>query len=1078
MLCYFKMKQLSEIAFKLTRLFAGLLPRREGPFAIGDIPLPMAVVTADLLGEGRSLLICPTPELAEQAFADASQLLPKTALYFLASADDEATLLTGERAVQARAIQRATGHGLIITSIHALLQPVPEAQALEAATLTLTLEGETPFDSLAEQLTTMGYERVELVVEPLSFAIRGGIVDLWPAGASQPMRVEFFGDTIDRIKAFDPATQCSVATLEAVTIPPTPMAKIKTFQLLPTLVDATVLVYDTPAIEATLAQLRSLSSKQTNAEWLRAHLAKHPHFVCWSGEPLVEGIPSVALAVDPLDHTIQIDADVPKQLHPEAYLHLRKQALTQLDERSRKGETIILCAESAAACELLSHDLPPETKIHLLQSTLSQGFIIRNLKLTVVTQRDLYPTKRSHRPSQRQHKSIAGQRLEYAFDVEPGELVVHLEHGIGRFLGLGEIEFGETRSEVFTLEYADGVRLHVPTTHAHLLSRYIGPHGKKAKLHKLDSKRWRKERDAAQHAIEDLAAGLLETQARRRVLSGFAFDLSSPWIKEFEALFPWHETPDQLRAMEDIKNDMSTPIAMDRLLCGDAGYGKTELAMRAAFIAVCNHKQVVLLAPTTVLAEQHYATFCDRMAAFPIRIEVLSRFRTKHQRALTRAAAAKGKVDILIGTHAILTENIPFKDLGLLIIDEEQRFGVVHKEQLKQLRALVDVLTMSATPIPRTLYLSLTGARDLSLIQTPPQNRLPVETILHNDTDAILMKAIQDEIARGGQVYYLYNRVQTIGRVYQRIKSLLPEARVLIGHGQMSPKELAHTMQAFERGEADVLLCTTIVESGIDIPRANTILIDRADRFGLADLYQLRGRVGRSGVKAFAYLLLPTDIVLDKDSRQRLQALKRHSGLGAGYAIALRDLEIRGSGNLLGAAQSGHIAAIGFGLYCQLLRRTVARLKGDPMVGLIDTEITLEFLNTSPGAMGANAAAIPYHYIEDESQRMNLYRRMAEATNLAELRELRTEMMDRYGTLPPPAERTFKVAMLRVNASMRDVIKIHATPTHVSLYARLNHAVMPHFANRPLPEGKSEDELLAWIARLIEKLPLRSRMHG
>jgi transcription-repair coupling factor (superfamily II helicase) len=479
-----------------------------------------------------------------------------------------------------------------------------------------------------------------------------------------------------------------------------------------------------------------------------------------------------------------------------------------------------------------------------------------------------------------------------------------------------------------------------------------------------------------------------------------------------------------------------------------------------------------------VLAEQHYATFCDRMAAFPVRIEVLSRFRTKAQRAATRLAASKGEVDILIGTHAVLTENIPFHDLGLLIIDEEQRFGVVHKEQLKQLRALVDVLTMSATPIPRTLYLSLTGARDLSLIQTPPQNRLPVETILQPDTDAVLIKAIEDEIARGGQVYYLYNRVQTIGHVYQRLKTLLPHARILIGHGQMPPQDLAQTMRDFERGQADVLLCTTIVESGIDIPRANTILIDRADRFGLAELYQLRGRVGRSGIKAFAYLLLPTDIVLDRDARQRLQALKRHSGLGAGYAIALRDLEIRGSGNLLGAAQSGHIAAIGFGLYCQLLRRTVARLKGDQLVGIIDTEVSLEFLNTSPGAMGSNAAAIPYFYIEDEAQRMNLYRRMAEASTLGELRDLKAEITDRYGTLPPPARRTFDVAMLRIHASLRDVIKIHATQTHFTFYARLNHAIMPNFAHLPLPEGESEETWLQVILTTLQSLPQRHKRNG
>ena len=596
------------------------------------------------------------------------------------------------------------------------------------------------------------------------------------------------------------------------------------------------------------------------------------------------------------------------------------------------------------------------------------------------------------------------------------------------------------------------------------------PDSRKVKLHSLDGKRWRSEKEAAQRGIEDLAAGLLETQARRRVMPGFAFDLSDPWIAEFEALFPWQETPDQTRVIAEVKRDMASPMAMDRLLCGDAGYGKTEVAMRAAFIAVANHKQVALLAPTTVLAEQHFATFCDRMAHFPVRIEVLSRFRTPGQRAKTRAAAAKGQVDILIGTHALLTENIPFQDLGLLIIDEEQRFGVAHKERLKSLRALVDVLTMSATPIPRTLYLSLTGARDLSLLRTPPSNRVAVETLIQRDDDAVVAAAVRRELARGGQVFYLYNRVNTIGRVHERLRRVTPEARVLVAHGRMEAADLAATMAAFARGEADILLCTTIIESGIDIPRANTILIDRADRFGLADLYQLRGRVGRSAAKGFAYLLLPGEGLIDSDARKRLQALKRHSGLGAGYAIALRDLEIRGSGNLLGAAQSGHIAAIGFGLYCQLLRRTVARLKGEALPTLIDVELSLDFLDTSPGALGPNAAALPYDYIEDDAQRMNAYRRLAEAATLPEIDALRGELADRYGRPPVAAERALRLARLRIRAAGAHLAKIEARRGLLTFYARLNHAPVRHFAHLPLPD-RPADALLDHIEALLGRLP-------
>ncbi len=1063
------MKRLAEVTPKVARLLEGILPRQARVFAVGDVPMPVAAMAASLLGEGASVLVTPSPETADQALADAAALLPGVRVLPLSPADDEEALLTGGRMAQVRDILSAEGRRLVVASVHALLQPVPDPKALDAVSKTLRLGEDFPFDTLAETLTGMGYAREELVAEPLTFALRGGILDVWPAGAAQPVRAEFFGDTVDSLRAFDPATQCSVAKVATLPLPPAPSAKLKTAQLLPQLRGAALWVQDAPGVEAALAQLPLVSQRQTNAEWFAAQAEALGGRLCWAGEPLRGGVPSVALVAEPIRGVRDL-AGGGRANHPDFYAGLRKNLLADLDAEARKrGRTTIVCVEGAAARELLAHELPPDTKVRLLPEGLSEGFALANLRLTVVSQGDLYPTTRTWRAPVRP-RPVAGQRLEYAFDVEPGELVVHLEHGIGRFLGLTEIEMDGRRTEVFTLEYAGGARLHVPTTHAHLLSRYIGPDSRKVKLHSLDGKRWRSEKEAAQRGIEDLAAGLLETQARRRVMPGFAFDLSDPWIAEFEALFPWQETPDQTRVIAEVKRDMASPMAMDRLLCGDAGYGKTEVAMRAAFIAVANHKQVALLAPTTVLAEQHFATFCDRMAHFPVRIEVLSRFRTPGQRAKTRAAATKGQVDILIGTHALLTENIPFQDLGLLIIDEEQRFGVAHKERLKSLRALVDVLTMSATPIPRTLYLSLTGARDLSLLRTPPSNRVAVETLIQRDDDAVVAAAVRRELARGGQVFYLYNRVNTIGRVHERLRRVTPEARVLVAHGRMEAADLAATMAAFARGEADILLCTTIIESGIDIPRANTILIDRADRFGLADLYQLRGRVGRSAAKGFAYLLLPGEGLIDSDARKRLQALKRHSGLGAGYAIALRDLEIRGSGNLLGAAQSGHIAAIGFGLYCQLLRRTVARLKGEALPTLIDVELSLDFLDTSPGALGPNAAALPYDYIEDDAQRMNAYRRLAEAATLPEIDALRGELADRYGRPPVAAERALRLARLRIRAAGAHLAKIEARRGLLTFYARLNHAPVRHFAHLPLPD-RPADALLDHIEALLGRLP-------
>ena len=1066
------MKRLAEVTPRVERLLAAILPRRAGAFAVGDLPPPVAALTAMALGEGRTLLVAPSPEAAEQAAADAVALAPRTPVLSLAPADDEQAALTGERVAQVRAILGARGrHCLIVASIHALWQPIPEPGALEAASRTLRVGEDTPFDTLAETLTRAGYTREEMVADPLTFALRGGILDVWPAGAERPARVEFFGDTVDGIRVFDPATQCSVAKVEAVTVPPAPSAALRTTRLLPMLRDAAAVVWDAPAVEQALAQLPLADAAAgTNAAWFAAEMGRFGGRVCWAGEPLRGGVPGVALVARPIRGVRDLAGDGGTH-HPDFYVGLRRQLLGELDAEARKrGHTVAICAETAAARELLAHDLPPDSPVALLPEGLSQGFAVANLNLTVAAQSDLYPTTRAWRAPARR-RAVAGQRLEYAFDVEPGELVVHLEHGIGRFLGLTEVEVNGRRTEVFTLEYANGAKLHVPTTHAHLLSRYIGPGGHKVRLHSLDGTRWRGERAAAQRGIEDLAAGLLETQARRRVIPGFAFDLSDPWIAEFEALFPWQETPDQTRVIAEVKQDLAAPMAMDRLLCGDAGYGKTEVAMRAAFIAVANHKQVALLTPTTVLAEQHYATFCERMAHFPVRIEVLSRFRSPGCRAKTCADAAAGRVDILIGTHALLSEQVAFRDLGLLIVDEEQRFGVAHKERLKRLRAVVDVLTMSATPIPRTLYLSLTGARDLSLLRTPPSNRVAVETLIRQDDDDTLLAAIRNELARGGQVFYLYNRVRTIGRVHERLRRLVPEARILVAHGQMPAETLARTMRAFAEGEADLLLCTTIVESGIDIPRANTILIDRADRFGLADLYQLRGRVGRSSAKGFAYLLLPRDGYVDGDGRKRLQALKRHSGLGAGYAIALRDLEIRGSGNLLGAAQSGHIAAIGFGLYCQLLRRTIARMKGESLPTLVDTEVLLDFLDPSPGATGPSAAAIPYGYIDDEAQRMNAYRRLAEAVSPQEIQALRDELADRYGPLPPPAVRTLRLAGLRILAADRALAKVEVSDGRLTCYDRRNRVPLKGLRDRPLPEGLRPDDALAWVERQIAGLP-------
>ena len=575
------------------------------------------------------------------------------------------------------------------------------------------------------------------------------------------------------------------------------------------------------------------------------------------------------------------------------------------------------------------------------------------------------------------------------------------------------------RSEVFTIEYADGGKLHVPAAHAHLLSRYVGVKGEAVRLHRLDGKRWEKDKKDAQKAVADLAAALLETQAKRETVPGFAYDVHCDGREAFDAAFPYEETADQLAAIAAIEKDLAATKPMDRLVCGDAGYGKTEVAMRAAFIAAMNGKQVAVLAPTTVLAEQHFETFTSRFDGTPIRIESCSRFQSTGTHAGTFQRLATGACDIVIGTHAILSSKICFRDLGLIIIDEEQRFGVRHKEHLKRLRATADVLTLSATPIPRTLYLSMTGARDLSLLRSPPRERVAVETRIVRDSDETIRTAIESELLRGGQVFFLHNRVSDIGRVEKRLSALLgaesrhlPSTpttirrtpRIVVAHGQMDSRTLAKKMRDFERGEYDILLSTTIVESGIDIPRANTILVDKADTFGLADLYQLRGRVGRASKQGYAYFLLPPSGSVDSDARERLAALKRHGGLGSGFNLAVRDLELRGAGNLLGSQQSGHIAAVGFGLYCQLLQRTIALLKGEKVKAVVDVKLNLDFANPR----------LPYDYIEEDVQRLSLMKRFAEAQDVRVVKALKAEMKDRFGPLPPEAEEFVRIAELRV----------------------------------------------------------------
>ena len=869
---------------------------------------------------------------------------------------------------------------VVVASYPALSTPLP-AKSLPGVSIR---PGSSKFTDLCGRLPEIGYNRTPQVEQEGDFSVRGGIIDVWSPGDEFPVRAEFFGEDLESLRSFNPATQISIHRIDDADLVPIIEAKAEDDGRMRTLVsllpdDAAILAVEHN--EYSLAQLIPEESRR---------------FVCYTGDPAPRGVATYGFQTAPLPGFAELGAD--EAHHPELF-----------DAARRRLDQHISAAERRGAAVLRLDDL-------------SGGFELDG-SLLVVTKADRVFTKKKEH--YRQNAAVMrGPRLNDFDDIEPGEYVVHVDYGVGRYIGSTEMLFDGRRSEVFTIEYADGGKLHVPAAHAHLLSRYVGVKGEAVRLHRLDGKRWEKDKKDAQKAVSDLAAALLETQAKRETTPGFAYDVACDGRDAFDAAFPYEETPDQLSAIAAIDKDLSSSKPMDRLVCGDAGYGKTEVAMRAAFVVAMNGRQVAVLAPTTVLAEQHFETFTARFDGTPIRIESVSRFQSGGTHEGTFKRLATGVCDIVIGTHALLNPKVAFHDLGLIIIDEEQRFGVRHKEFLKRLRATADVLTLSATPIPRTLYLSMTGARDLSLLRSPPQARVAVETRIVRDSDAVVAEAVEAELARGGQVYFLHNRVLSIGKAEKRLRALCPRARIVVAHGQMDARTLAKKMRDFERGMFDVLLSTTIIESGIDIPRANTILVDRADMFGMADLYQLRGRVGRSAKQGYAYFLLPPSGDVDSEARERLTALKRHGGLGAGFNLAVRDLELRGAGNLLGAQQSGHIAAVGFGLYCQLLRRTIAMMKGERVKDVVDVKLNLDFANPR----------MPIEYIEDDVQRMTLLKRFAEAQDLRTVRALCAEMKDRFGPPPPEAEEFVRVAELRVRCAAAGISNIDVTDKRAVFY--------------------------------------------
>jgi transcription-repair coupling factor (superfamily II helicase) len=934
-------------------------------------------------------------------------------------------------------------------------------------------------EGFLDQLTASGYERVAQVTTRGQFAVRGGIVDLYSWQAPLPLRLEFFGDQIESLREFDIDTQTSVRDLDSVDIllgQDDQSGHVRDY------VGANHLKIDIESEENSNAQI------QISEGWIET-------------------------GPEDFSGAFQ-DCDVGEFAVGDLVLAEAKRA--QFVERLREWRTtnskIVIYFQTEGEIERFREIMEGATEgVDFVEGTLARGFCFPAANLVVLSAAELFGRFAAH--PRRRLRRAERHRAQIDFsELNEGDLVVHLEHGIGRFLGLlrlpkspdtvaaGVLPATSNRAadtaattggtqEVLALEFADEAKLYVPLEQAYLVSRYVGAGKKSPPLSSLGDGRWARAKLKAAASIFDYAGKMLAVQAERQTNAGHTFTPDTKWQAEFEHSFPFRETPDQMKAIIDTKIDMERPRPMDRLICGDVGFGKTEVAVRAAFKAVMDGKQVAVLAPTTVLAQQHFEVFRQRMLDYPVRIEMLSRFRSHSEQKKVLHLLREGGVDIVIGTHRLISGDLVFKDLGLVVIDEEQRFGVLHKEKFKELFKLVDVLTLSATPIPRTLYLSLVGVKDMSTIETPPLNRLPVETVVSAYDERLIRAAIDRELERQGQVFFLHNRVATIERVRDRIVDLCPQARVEIGHGQMDADELEAVMARFIAGNIDVLVCTTIIESGLDIPNANTIIIDRADRFGLADLYQLRGRVGRAEHKAYAYLLLPREMMTVGAARKRISAIKQYSSLGAGFRIAMRDLEIRGAGSILGTAQSGHIVAIGFDLYCQLLKQAVTQIKGQKPRFRLDVDLKLDFVATNEaefvaaparsGGQSAEAFAktqpperipafIPITYVSDPGLRIRAYRDVAEVTTQEQLQRLRRDWRDRFGPFPPAVDNLFSLTEIKLAAAKSGINRVEVRERKLMLTRAGDFILVA--GKFPRLVGAKIEQQLGEILELIKKL--------
>ena len=977
------------LALERLQSFADALPARA---RVSEPVLPLLLATLhDQLDRG---LVCLLPEDADARDAaeaagwfvgqERVALLPGRGVRW-GSGLEPPPHLVGERA---RALDLLARGGLVCASATALAEGVPPMPA-RADPVSLEVGAEPGLDGLAESLALAGYERVDRAEERGQFAVRGGLVDVFPTTGREPLRVELYGDEIEQVRAFSPFTQRALHPVDGAVIYPAVERR-------PDLTEPTL--PDDDAVHEVPRDLVPVLDRVPDFVWQPDEVRR-----VWTEVGLEEISLAGSSELDPFPQGQPFSFEAQR---PAIAARGLAEAETELSGFVRGGNRIVVAFPHAgealrtqnllkrADSRLLAagEELPEQPELLFAVAAARRGFVWRELGLVLLPDTQVF-RKRPPRADRR-----LGRALASFADLRTGDFIVHEDHGVGRLLGFETKEVaGVTRDYLF-LAFRGDDRLYVPHEQLGKVSKYIGADASAPALSKLGGKAWQNLRARARESVRELATELIALYAQRQQAPGVAYELENEWLERLEAEFPYRETEDQARAIEAVKEDLEAPRPMDRLVCGDVGFGKTEVAVRAAFAAAVNGKQTLFLCPTTILAEQHWNTFKARFRDFPVRVEMISRFRRPAEAKQVLKEFAEGKVEVLIGTHRVLSRDVIPKDLGLVILDEEQRFGVAQKELLRSLRLEVDVLALSATPIPRTLHMSLSGLRDISIIETPPEGRRPIRTTVGEYDEELIRTALEREIARDGQAFYLHNRVETIEEAAEKLQQLCPSLRFIVAHGQMRERELEERMHAFLRGDADVLVSTTIIESGIDIPQANTLIVERADVLGLSQLYQIRGRVGRSDVTAHAYLLYPDAMELSPEARARLSTLADHTELGAGFQIAMRDLEIRGAGDLLGAEQSGHVAALGFELYVEMLAEAVAELQGQRRVA------------TRPVRVDARVDAyVPATYVSSEALKIDIHRRLALAETDDELRELHATLEDRYGPVPEPVEHLFAI---------------------------------------------------------------------